>query len=155
MDMEDEGKATAMKNVQTTQILPEDEETIFSLAKAHVDRYEDITQIDYPAVMAWYKRKIAVKRSEYRRIMYDGQLAGYIRVADNGSETELDDLYLFPEYQGRGIGTAIITQCCAAAAGPVFFYVFTANRRAMALYKRLGFSIVQQVGNTRCIMRKG
>ena len=125
---------------------------IYALSEGLIRRYEDLTTIDLPKVLAWVRRKIEENIAEYRRILQDGLHVGYYRLAPDDDGWELDDLYIFPEFQNRGIGTAVIRQCCAQ--GPVNLYVFTKNTGALALYRRLGFREIRQVGATRLILRK-
>ena len=115
-------------------------------------QYEDVSSIDYDRVLAWVRRKIEENISEYRRIILDGAHAGYFHFCPAGDGWELDDLYVFPEFQNRGVGTAVIRDCCAK--GPVMLYVFTKNTGALALYHRLGFREVGTAGTTRLILRK-
>ena len=67
---------------------------------------------------------------------------------------ELDDLYLFPEFQNKGIGSMVIKKCCLAVNEPVMLYVFVRNDRAVTLYKRLGFEIIKTINESRYIMVK-
>lgn len=129
-----------------------DIDIIYSLSKDLIDRYEDIGSIDYEKVLAWVRRKIEKKISEYTCVFCDGTKAGYYRVTAADGMTELDDLYILPEFQSRGIGTFIINKCCAESKLPVMLYVFTRNTGAFALYQRLGFRVAKQVGTSRCIM---
>ena len=125
---------------------------IYALSEGLICRYEDLSTIDLPKVLTWVRRKIEENISEYRRILRDGIHVGYYRLAPDNDGWELDDLYIFPEFQNRGIGTAVIRQCCAQ--GPVTLYVFTKNTGALALYCRLGFREIRQLGTTRLILRK-
>ena len=129
-----------------------DVQRIFSLSKALIDQYEDLSSIDYDRVLAWVRRKIDENITQYRRILYNGNPAGFYRLCPAEDGWELDDLYIFPEYRNRGIGSAIIRRCCAC--GPVTLYVFTKNTRALALYRRMGFHTLCPVGTTRLILRK-
>ena len=74
------------------------------------------------------------------------------RAADGS--LELDDLYLYPAFQGRGIGTEVLEKSIAEADAPIFLYVFRANTRAIRLYERFGFRVTEEVSPTRCIMRR-
>lgn len=130
-----------------------DASPIFRLSKELIDRYEDCSAIDYPAVMRWVEQKIRTNIGTYRRILLHGQLAGYYRFVPSGAEMELDDLYILPEFQNRGIGSEVLRHCCVSAL-PVMLYVFTRNHRAISLYRRFGFETVKEVGATRLIMRR-
>lgn len=133
-----------------------DVEVIYRLCKQLIDEYENVGSIDYEKVLSWVHKKIETAIGEYTVICADCEKAGYYRFYKNeDGEYELDDLYIFPEYQGRGIGTKVLEKCCSEGDGGVMLYVFIKNERAVALYKRLGFEIVKTVGGSRYIMKKG
>lgn len=125
---------------------------IYTLSKDLIDRYEDIETIDYDKVLVWVHRKIVNHIDSYTRILSDGQHAGYYRLCPAGDMMELDDLYIFPEFQRQGIGTQVIRKCCSETNLPIMLYVFSKNTRALALYERLGFNITEAVGSSRYIM---
>ena len=133
-----------------------DIETIYTFYKDLIDRYEDVENIDYEKVLLWGRRKISGGISDYRCIFADGQKAGYYcfqEYYEDKSCMEIDDLYLFPEYRGKGIGTAVLQKCCRESTVPVVLYVFKKNRRAVSLYRKLGFEITAEAGGTRYIMK--
>lgn len=128
----------------------EDISVIFAQAKALVDAYEDRSAIDYDKVMGWMERKITKLVESYTRVRRDGQVCAYYRLTEDG---ELDDLYVLSPFRGQGIGSAILDKCIREEKAPLWLYVFTENRRAIALYERFGFRIRETVGTTRVIMR--
>jgi ribosomal protein S18 acetylase RimI-like enzyme len=71
-----------------------------------------------------------------------GQDAGVIGVERRPGELFLADIELAPQYQGRGLGTALIRDLqrqAAADALPITLQVLLENHRARSLYERLGF----------------
>lgn len=126
-----------------------DVKPIFLLNKEIIDKYENITKIDYPKVMKIVRNGIKEHIHEYQRIMCGNVLAGYLLVERSEDKTELDDLFLYPEFQNKGIGTAIIQSITANSDNPVYLFVFIGNEGAVRLYKRLGFEIVETVKETR------
>lgn len=139
--------------------LPADIDAIYSFTKELIDQYEDKNQISYEEVLAWVRKKLERQIQEYTCIFADGEKAGYYHFSPMDPNTmELDDLYLFPAFRGRGIGTAVIQKCCAETSQPILLYVFQKNTGAIALYQKMGFHIqcsTRDVSSTRYIMRRG
>ena len=130
----------------------EDVETIFRFNRDLIDQYEDTQAIPYDRVLSWVRQKIEENIHTYTRIYADGRHAGFYRFIPNGDQMELDDLYIFPEFQNRGIGTRILEKCCRESDRPVMLYVFSRNTGAWKLYQRMGFEIRETIKNTRYIM---
>lgn len=137
--------------------LPADETDIAPILEqslALVERYEDFSAIDKEEVFAWLRRKTEKRIGEYRRILCGWETAGWFRTCDHGDKLELDDLYILPPFQNRGIGTAVLEKTLAESTKPIFFYVFVHNTGALRLYERLGFRVRERVGETRLILER-
>lgn len=130
-----------------------DIESIYEFNKYLIDRYENVQNIEYDKVLSWVQRKIETYIEEYQRILFDGELAGYYRFHQDGDKMELDDLYIFPQYRNQQIGTTIIEKCLLETDLPVYLFVFIKNTKAVELYKRIGFEIVETIQDSRYIMR--
>lgn len=122
------------------------------LSRELILTYEDPTQVDIPECLAWMERKFTKRLSEYHRILWEGQLAGFIRACAGPEKLELDDLYILPGFRGQGIGTQALGRCLRESRRPVFFYVFCRNQGAIRLYQRLGCVITRQPDSTHYIM---
>lgn len=57
-----------------------------------------------------------------------------------GGELFLHKIFVHPACAGLGIGTALMQAALQAAAAPVLLTVNPANTRAVALYRKLGFT---------------
>jgi GNAT superfamily N-acetyltransferase/chorismate mutase len=64
----------------------------------------------------------------------DGVVVGYARFPDGW----LDDLYVQPEHQGQGIGTALLEVVKAQCSDGFCLWVFESNAPARAFYERHG-----------------
>ena len=138
--------------VSFTPALPEDAEVLFSLNRDLIARYEDISAIDHERVLLWVRRNIERNIPHFSRILLDGELAGYFCLTEEDGTWELDSLFVLPPFQRRGIGTAVLRHCQRAYPS-LLLYVFRANRGAIRLYEKMGFSITKEVGKTRYIMQ--
>lgn len=133
----------------------DDIDSIYRLCKQLIDTYENTNNIDYEKVLNWVHRKIEHSIQEYRVVFASGNKIGYYHFYQNeDGEYELDDLYIFPEYQNQGYGSKVIQKCCASVDAPIMLYVFIKNEKAVTLYQKLGFKIIQTVHGTRYIMRR-
>ena len=132
-----------------------DIEKIYHQCKALIDRYEDVGSIDYEKVLLWIRSKLERSIDEYTTVLLNGNQAGFYHFFINESGCrELDDLYIFDEYQNIGLGTEIIKKCCESVPDPIFLYVFIKNKRAVELYKRHGFEIAETINNSRYLMKR-
>ncbi len=127
---------------------------IYEQCRKLIFEFERLEEIDLPKVLRWVRKKLENAIDEYTVIYASGQKAGYYHFYQNDEGVfEIDDLYIFPPFQNRGIGSGVIKRCCAAVNEPVMLYVFIENKGAVSLYKRLGFEIAETIGGSRYIMR--
>jgi ribosomal protein S18 acetylase RimI-like enzyme len=78
-----------------------------------------------------------------RMIELDGETIGWVRLSATGDEIVLEQLYLAPDRQGRGLGSALLRQLAEEwrhSAKPVTLRVLKENP-ARRLYERFGFHV--------------
>ena len=131
-----------------------DIERIYDSNKELIEAYEDVENIDYDKVLQWVLKKIKTRIDEYVAVFLDGRKVGYYHFYPSEGKMELDDLYIFPEFRSKGIGSAIIQKCMEESDSTIFLYVFAKNVHAIALYEKLGFKIVKNIRDTRYIMER-
>ena len=86
--------------------------------------------------------------AEYDVLLVDGEPAGRLYIRRTADEVHVLDIALLPEFQRRGIGTALLRELVdeAATAGKVARVYVERTNPALALYARLGFEPVREHG---------
>ncbi len=82
-------------------------------------------------------------------VTIEGDDVGSVTVDRRPTEIYLGRIEILPDYQGRGIGRQLIQRLRHEAASrhqPVLLDVLVVNRRAYALYQRLGFQEIARHG---------
>jgi len=81
--------------------------------------------------------------SHYQKIMCSGRMAGVLAIAVQSDHLFLSEIQIGLDFQGEGLGTAVMTDILSDSAGknlPVRLQVLLKNR-AKTLYERLGFVV--------------
>jgi len=87
--------------------------------------------------------------ASYNVILVDQQPVGRIWVGSDDEQIRLLDIALLPEFQSRGIGTALLERLKndAATNGKALRHmVFVLNNNAERFYERLGFTRIEDFG---------
>lgn len=132
-----------------------DIDKIFELNKKLIEKYETNLSLDFEKIYSWVKRKIENNIESYQCIYFEGNKVGYFYLHNEGEKLELDDFYIFDEFQGRGIGTKALKYIASIAKEEnkaVFLYVFAKNQGAINLYLRNEYKIVENISDSRYIM---
>jgi ribosomal protein S18 acetylase RimI-like enzyme len=98
--------------------------------------WEEAWQLEY------FSRKFDAQKRKI--ILIDGQDAGVLVVEQKDNQIYIALIEILPRFQGRGVGTAIITNLCNQARErnqPVTLHVLKSNVPARRLYERLGFVV--------------
>ena len=79
----------------------------------------------------WYRQRLTGEAWVYE---LEGRVVGFAVVHGD----DLDALYVAPEAQRRGVGSALFRRAQEARPDGFFWWVFRDNRRARAFYEALG-----------------
>jgi ribosomal protein S18 acetylase RimI-like enzyme len=105
------------------------------------------------------QRRLHARRynsQEFSVIQLAGVDVGIIAVVREPDCFRLNQLFVLPEYQGKGIGTTCtmrVVEDASAAGLPVQLRVLKANRRAAAFFQSLGFRRVGE-SDTHFMMQR-
>ena len=123
-----------------------DSEFVFAVKKAAFREYVE-------QIWGWedtYQRELHNRRfasQNIRIIQFHGTDTGFLSTRKTPDTFKVDQLYILPEHQGKGIGAACMKRIIDDAnreQKPVTLQVLKINTRATAFYQRLGFTIVNE-----------
>lgn len=132
-----------------------DSDFVFAIKKAAFREY--VAQVE-----GWddrHQRGLHNKRfdsQDFRIIQFQGNDIGFFSTSCTSDSLKVHQLFIHPEYQGRGIGSACMTRILTdadATGKAVKLQVLKINTRGIAFYQRLGFSIVDE-NSTHVQMKK-
>lgn len=142
----------------------------YSLRPATVDDYEFVYQLKavtlkpyVSQIWGWdepdQRTRFAASfdPAEYQIILFEQQAIGALSVQVEPMAVNLAGIYLLPESQRQGLGTAVITDILISAreAGlPVRLQVLKPNP-ARRLYERLGFRLVAETDSHYLLKTEG
>ncbi|WP_342545621.1 GNAT family N-acetyltransferase [Lysinibacillus sp. FSL K6-4013] len=136
--------------------LPEEEDTLYSLFVStrksefailewDEQQIEGLLRMQYDAQKAFYQQQFP--NAKYEIIMYEGLGIGRLITEIQQEAIRLIDIFIIPEYRGRGICTALLSEFQHVAAElrlPIELNVLMGNP-AQRLYERCGFVVTGEV----------
>jgi ribosomal protein S18 acetylase RimI-like enzyme len=87
-------------------------------------------------------------RGEVRAIYQDVELAGFYWIEERGDTLHLHGLILKADFQGQGIGTAVLKMLAETSTGKldkIELGVYQANSGAIQLYEKMGYQITRSL----------
>ena len=80
---------------------------------------------------------------DYLNIVINDKIIGSILITNLKEGKLLDEIYLEKDFRNTGIGTDIIRKMLEKNSN-IYLWVYKGNKKAVSLYKRLGFIIVDE-----------
>lgn len=80
---------------------------------------------------------------DYYNIIINDKIIGSVCIKDLENAKLLDEIYLEKEFRNKGIGTDIIRKIIENNKN-IYLWVYKKNKKALLLYKRLGFTIEEE-----------
>lgn len=116
------------------------------LYQLHVAALREYIEVLWGWEETWQQEYFSRKFDpQYRKIIQiDGRDAGVLVVEQQKQQLYIALIEILPQFQGRGVGTAILTDLCDQARERnqiVTLHVLKSNSPARRLYERLGFVV--------------
>ena len=126
---------------------PDDREFLYALNETTMrEHVEGIWGWNDSEQLAFFDNRFRPR--EWQVIQADGEDVGVLIVNEGDDELYLAEIQILPEWQSRGIGSAVVQSLMRAAASsrkPLTLRVLHVNERARALYERLGFRPFKEI----------
>ena len=135
-----------MEELNIRKAMANDSELVFAVKKAAYREYvEQVWGWDDNYQRERHNREFA--SHDFHIIQFRGTDVGFFITSSTSDTLKVNQIFVLPEYQGRGIGSACMT-CIIDNANlegkSVVLQVLKVNTRGIALYQRLGFTIVDE-----------
>ncbi len=133
-----------MDNLRLRKATPDDNEFVYQTKKAAFREYvEQVWGWDEAEQRELHERRFAPQ--DFQVTQVSGADVGFLAVAREPDCVKVNQLFILPEYQGKGVGEAcmmLIIEDARKKSLPVRLRVVKVNVRAVAFYRRLGFRII-------------
>jgi GNAT superfamily N-acetyltransferase len=130
-----------MKNLQIRKATADDSEFAYQTKKSAFRGYlKQVSDWNEDEQRRLHQRRFA--EHDFRIIQLSGVDVGILAMSRQPDCINLHQMFILPEYQGRGIGEAymkILIKGAAVPQVPIRLQVLKVNPRAFAFYQRMGF----------------
>ena len=103
----------------------------------------DLSKEEIDEINDYVNKTVPKELANYQNIIIDDKMIGCLLVTNYEDGREIAELYLEEEYRSKGIGTDIITNIIKENNN-IYLWVYKKNKKAISLYKRLGFIIIDE-----------
>lgn len=110
--------------------------TIYEYAK-------DLSNEEIDKINKYVTSEIPKLINDYCNIIVDNKMVGCLLLINKNDDKLLDEIYLEEEYRNKGIGTEIIKDILNNN-DIVYLWVYKENKKAISLYKKLGFNVIEE-----------
>ena len=129
-------KLIKSSNNDIEKLIDYKKKTIFEYAKDLSD--EEINRINN-----YVSSEVPKLIIDYYNIIVDNKIVGCLLLTNKDDGKLLDEIYLEEEYRNKGIGTDIIIDILNNN-DIVYLWVYKENEKAISLYRKLGFNIIEE-----------
>ncbi len=131
-----EYKLSTSSNKDINRLIEYKTRTIYEYAKDLSD--EEINRINN-----YVTSEVPKLINDYCNIIVDNKIVGCLLLTNKDDGKLLDEIYLEEEYRNKGIGTEIINDILNNN-DIVYLWVYKENEKAISLYKKLEFNVIEE-----------
>ena len=133
------------------KLIKANKENIPLLEEFKINTFYNLPNNELENIKKYVHKTIPQYLSKYNLIVVADEIVGSLLYYPYLEGVLLDELYIIEKYRNQKIGTNIINDICLNNV--VYLWVYHNNTKAINLYERLGFSIIETTIN-RYLMKK-
>ena len=137
-------KLVKSSNEDINRLIEYKKKKIFEYAK-------DLSNDEIDKINNYVTSEVPKLINEYCNIVVDNKVIGCLLLTNKDDGILLDEIYIEEEYRDKGIGSSLIKDVLSNN-DIVYLWVYKANEKAVSLYKRLGFNVIEET-ETRYYMK--
>lgn len=111
----------------------------------------DLTKEENKKIINYVNNNIPKQINNYQMILINNKIIGAVSINNIDDGILLDEIFIEKDFRNKGIGSNIIKKIIENY-DTVYLWVFKLNYKAINLYKKMGFKIVQET-ETRYYMK--
>ena len=131
-----EYKLSTSSNKDINRLIEYKKRTIYEYAK-------DLSNEEIDKINKYVTSEVPKLINDYCNIIVDNKIVGCLLLTNKDDGKLLDEIYLEEEYRNKGIGTKIIMDILNNN-DVVYLWVYKENEKAISLYKKLGFNVIEE-----------
>ncbi len=139
-----EYKLSTSSNKDINRLIEYKKRTIYEYAK-------DLSNEEIDKINKYVTSEVPKLINDYCNIIVDNKIVGCLLLTNKDDDKLLDEIYLEEEYRNKGIGTEIIKDILNNN-DIVYLWVYKENEKAISLYKKLEFNVIEET-ESRCYMK--
>ncbi|MCI8575412.1 MAG: GNAT family N-acetyltransferase [Bacilli bacterium] len=112
---------------------------------------DELSKEEINRIKDYVNKTIPHQIENYKIIIIDNKIAGCVLVEAKNEGFLLDEIYIKADFRNKGIGAEIIKNILIDKK-IVYLWVYKLNEKAIKLYKKLGFEILEET-DTRYYMK--
>lgn len=129
-------KLIKSSNDDVNKLIDYKKKTIFEYAN-------NLSQEEIDKINNYVNNNVPKLINNYSNIVVDNKVVGCLLLTNKDDGILLDEIYLEEEYRNKGIGTSIIKDIIANNS-IVYLWVYKENIKAISLYNKLGFKVIEE-----------
>lgn len=131
-----EYKLSTSSNKDINRLIEYKKRTIYEYAK-------DLSNEEIDKINKYVTSEVSKLINDYCNIIVDNKIVGCLLLTNKDDDKLLDEIYLEEEYRNKGIGTEIIKDILNNN-DIVYLWVYKENEKAISLYKKLEFNVIEE-----------